>query len=440
MANTYTKISTVTVGAGGAASINFTSIPQTYTDLCVKLTFRDASVGAINNYVDVRPNSSTSSQTSRRIQGNGSSASSASFSIIYVPINSNISTSNTFGNAEIYIPNYAGSAFKSFSIDAVTENNATSAIAELWAALWSNTAAITSLEIGNSGSNLLQYSTATLYGISVGVKATGGTITSDANYFYHTFNASGTFTPTQSLTCDYLVVAGGGGGGGRFGGGGAGGGYRTSIGGSALSLTTTPYTVTIGAGGAGSPDAGASSVRGLNGSDSIFSTITSTAGGGGGGPGSTLAIQSGADGGSGGGTCGFNAGVVVGLGNTPSTSPSQGNNGGLGTSTTNFFGGGGGGAGAVGGDFVVSTRAGNGGAGTASSITGTSVTRGGGGGGGAFSGTAGTGGTGGGGNGGAGAAGGAGTVNTGGGGGGGGGSGRSGGTGGSGIVIVRYAR
>ena len=47
-----------------------------------------------------------------------------------------------------------------------------------------------------------------------GAKATGGTITTDGTYWFHTFTSSGTFTPTQSLTADMVVVAGGGGGGG----------------------------------------------------------------------------------------------------------------------------------------------------------------------------------------------------------------------------------
>ena len=42
MANTYTLISSVTVGSGGASSIDFTSIPATYTDLCLVWSGRSA--------------------------------------------------------------------------------------------------------------------------------------------------------------------------------------------------------------------------------------------------------------------------------------------------------------------------------------------------------------------------------------------------------------
>ncbi len=72
---------------------------------------------------------------------------------------------NTFANGEIYIPNYTASVNKSVSIDSVTENNATSAIAALDAGLWANTAAITSINLNGNNGNFVQYSTAYLYGI-----------------------------------------------------------------------------------------------------------------------------------------------------------------------------------------------------------------------------------------------------------------------------------
>jgi hypothetical protein len=45
MANTYEIISSVTVGAGGAAYIEFTNIPQTYTDLNLVFSGRNTSSG-----------------------------------------------------------------------------------------------------------------------------------------------------------------------------------------------------------------------------------------------------------------------------------------------------------------------------------------------------------------------------------------------------------
>ena len=220
---------------------------------------------------------------------------------------------------------------------------------------------------------------------------------------------------------DYLVIAGGGAGGKGQGGGGGAGGFRT---GTSFTISTgTSYTITVGAGGT------ATVTDGNNGSNSVFSTITSTGGGGGVGP-TTL---NGKSGGSGGGASDtYNSvGGTGGAGNTPSTSPSQGNNGGNGSSQAPA---GGGGAGAVGGNGSGLTG-GSGGAGTASSITGSSVTRGGGGGAGAVAGlgqSAGGGGSGGGGSGSTGT-GAAGAANT---GGGGGGGDSNGGAGGSGVVIL----
>ena len=95
-----------------------------------------------------------------------------------------------------------------------------------------------------------------------------------------TFTTSGSWTaPTGVTEVEYLIVAGGGGGGAKRGGGGGAGGFRTGTG---LSVTAgTDYTITVGGGGAGR--SAASLGRGTVGSDSVFSTITSTGGGGGGG-------------------------------------------------------------------------------------------------------------------------------------------------------------
>jgi hypothetical protein len=446
-------IQTVTVGAGGASSISFTSIPQTYTDLVVRTSYRTNAADIYDQLRLTFNGSSTAVYSFRGITGAGSgtpgSESSSSVSSIKVaPGVGNSATASTFTNDEIYIPNYTSSNNKSLSSNAVGENNATTAYASMFAGLWSNTAAITQITlVPESAGNFLQYSTATLYGVTsaaVGAKATGGIISQDANYFYHTFLASGTFTPTSNITADYLVVAGGGGGGvgdnsnqAQGGGGGGAGGLRctvTATGGggsleSALSLTaSTNYTVTVGAGGASS----------TSGSNSVFSSITST--GGGAGAGNNTNGSTGGSGGGGGAGTNNNQSGGTGTAN-------QGYNGGNGRN--NAKSGGGGGAGQAGENASSITGrgpdngngcGGNGGNGVATSISGTSVTYAGGGGGGSLY-VGGTGGTGGGGAGGASSTPTAGTANT---GGGGGGSAYSaianGGAGGSGIVIVRYAK
>lgn len=263
----------------------------------------------------------------------------------------------------------------------------------------------------------------TVSGLSNGTAYTFTVVATNAYGTGPASAASNSATPAIPVTStvEYLVVAGGGGGGDNDSGGGGAGGFRTATG---LSVSAgSPITVTVGGGGA---------YDGYRGTDSVFGSITSTAGGGGGGSSNAVNQE---NGGSGGGRGG--------LGNTPATSPSQGNNGGGGRMS------GGGGASQVGfeegyptgGSYVGSDRGGKGGNGTASSISGSSVTYAGGGGGygDILGGNPGTGGggfgtsltndppsT-------------AGTANT----GGGGGAGRTGAyvgkAGGSGIVIIRYA-
>ena len=263
---TMVKIETVTVGSGGAASIEFANIPQTYTDLVVLFSLRSAGNVTSSWSLRMTLNSDTTdgNYSYRYLQGDGSAVYSGSASNRYAgQLNNSTATASTFGNGTIYLPNYAGSTNKSYSSDTVAENNATGAFTNLLAGLRSNTAAITTLKLDDyNGNNLAQYSSATLYGISrttSQIKATGGMVYDTDTHVYHLFNTSGTFTPTQNLTVDYLVVAGGGGGGSLGGGAGAGGlrSTVTATGGggsleSALSLTAnTGYTVTVGAGGTG---------------------------------------------------------------------------------------------------------------------------------------------------------------------------------------------
>jgi hypothetical protein len=168
MANTYTLISSVTVGAGGAASIDFTSIPATYTDLVLKVSSRSSGTSVGNLYATF--NGSSSSYSSKYLQGSGTGTASGNGPSTFLGfgiVNTSSQTSNTFASTDIYVPNYAGSTNKSLSVDGVSENNASDAYARLVADLWSNTSAITSISITpESGyGNFVQYSTAYLYGI-----------------------------------------------------------------------------------------------------------------------------------------------------------------------------------------------------------------------------------------------------------------------------------
>jgi hypothetical protein len=148
------------------ASITFSSIPQTFTDLYLVLSVRSDG----NADIGIKFNNSTSNFSNRYLFGNGSSASSGTVYGNYIgAAPQNTYTASTFGNFAVYIPNYAGSTAKSYSSDAVSENNATTAIQAITAGLWNVTDAINRIDLYQlNGSNLVQYSSATLYGITKG--------------------------------------------------------------------------------------------------------------------------------------------------------------------------------------------------------------------------------------------------------------------------------
>ena len=160
----WTVIAHTEVGSGGATDIIFSSIAGTYTDLCLMLSGRATGSNATGDMF-FEFNDSGSNFSYRHLYGNGSSAVSASYSGIYGrDLSAATATANTFGSAEAYIPNYAGNTNKSLSVDTAGETNATTTLMSLAAGLWSNTAAITSVNLTTDG-NFVQYSTAYLYGI-----------------------------------------------------------------------------------------------------------------------------------------------------------------------------------------------------------------------------------------------------------------------------------
>jgi hypothetical protein len=193
------------------------------------------------------------------------------------------------------------------------------------------------------------------------LQATGGTVTCCGDFKIHTFTGPGTFSVSSLApgpsgnpnNLEYLVVAGGGGAGGQGpactagGGAGAGGGRFVAPSlapltypakplcgsptpGNVITATVTSFPITVGAGGAGGNPGGAGTKSvGVNGSNSIFSTIISAGGGQGQmHPTTTGPENAGGSGGGNGGPCGASS-ANKGAGNTPPTTPSQGNDGGL---------------------------------------------------------------------------------------------------------------
>lgn len=437
--NTYVALATQTLGSA-TNSVTFSSISSGYTDLRIVVANAKATNTARNVFIRVGDGSVDTGSNYSYTNLGARALSSTPFSARDTGQTSgrlSWYTAMTTAQAQmsiVDIMNYSNTTtFKTMlNSTRVQEGDATYSGVEDLVILWRSTSAINTISIFTDVADTFQAGTTfSLYGIaaaSVGAKATGGIISSDDQYYYHTFTSTGTFTPLQSLTCDFLVVAGGGGGGSGGGAGGA-GGYRTSVGTSGrnssaespLSVTATAYTITVGAGGAGG--AAGSSAVGVIGSNSVFSTITST----GGGRGASSSSQNGGAGGSGGGTFSGASAAGTGTANQGFDNTAAFRSGGAGVGGTN------------------STY--SGGAGLTSTLTGTAL-----GGGGASSGDqsgqpTGT----------ATAGGGAaatayttanagdGSANTGGGGGSGGGQtgvavAGAGGSGGSGIVVIRYAK
>jgi hypothetical protein len=166
--------------ATAAASIEFTSIPQTFTDLVLTISARSAASGARND-IQITINSDTGSNYSgRRLIGvdgvTQSAAGSGSPSAAQlVAIVGNGATADTFANGSIYFPNYTSTTNKSFSVDMVAENNSSSSyILGITAYLYTTSSAITSIKIQPDGWNLVAGTTMSLYGI---LKGTDGIVT-----------------------------------------------------------------------------------------------------------------------------------------------------------------------------------------------------------------------------------------------------------------------
>lgn len=431
-------IQTIEVPSGGSSAITFSNIPQSFDDLYVLFSLSTTQANT-NSWFLI--NGSSSNLSVRSLFGSGSGVTSETATRLVAGTDSE---SANFSNAAMLISNYARSdLFKSWSVDAVEETNATTAYQTIQAGLYSSNSPITSISLTDTaGGPFRQFSSASLYGIKRGADgrteaiASGGTITTSGGFTYHTFTSSSTLVVNRNVAVQALVVAGGGSGGPANAAGGGAGGYLAQ----SLSLASGSYPVTIGAGGTGQ------ATFGVSGNNSVFTSLTSVGGGrggdgansqppavggsGGGGGGQTVANTPGAAGTAGQGFAGGAASPFIGTG-------------------ANGTGGGGGGASAAGGNAGGSGGvAGAGGAG-AQWLNGSYYAGGGGGGANNINTiSAGAGGIGGGGNGGAGTGGfpaihgQAGTANTGGGGGGAGGQSGvgngTGGTGGSGVVIIRY--
>lgn len=424
MPTTYTPIAK-SVLTTNQSSVTLSAISGEYTDLVLVCSSKNSSTSStiIGN---ISLNGSTSNFHSILIDSYGSGMySTTDTRWIYNMIGSSGSTqTDTFGTTEIYFPSYSSNKYKVISTSYCADYNESGTSLGVSAALWSDTSAITSITLTPASGNFVTGSRFDLFGIS-NAGANSGSPTIKAQKVFTATGTTSWTAPTGVTSVEVLVVAGGGGGGGGVtsSAGGGGGGAGGLIYNSSYSVTpSSSYTVTVGAGGAAN----------TAGSNSVFDTLTATAGGRGG---SDAVSQQASTGGSGGGAQGR---VTTGYSGANGTTGQGSAGGGNGSVNYGYAGGGGGGAGGTGtAGSDISNTGGNGGVGL--SYFGTFYA--GGGGGGARGGSTAPGGSGGGGNGAFSTSNGtAGTTNRGGGGGGGGNgsTNTAGQSGGSGIVILRW--
>ena len=175
MAGTYKLIQAQPL-ASSAASVTFSSIPATYTDLVIRWSARASTSGAGYQNTKITLNGATSGSITSQtwLQNVAGSASSSRWDTSYpgyfwFEFNTPSAgwTSNTFSSYEVYLPNYAGSTQKVGSVFGAAENNATNPYFMIASAVKNTTtSAISSIEIAVSSDNFVSGSSFYLYGIS----------------------------------------------------------------------------------------------------------------------------------------------------------------------------------------------------------------------------------------------------------------------------------
>jgi hypothetical protein len=152
MPSTYTLIASNVLTSSGASSVTFSSIPQTFTDLVVRVSYRGNNAAEWEGFLSLRPNSA-SGTSNTYLTGTGSAAQSLRSTQFYSILdssgtysaNSNGSTANTFTSIEWYIPNYTATTTKQISGFATSEYNSSTTYMSISANYLSSTSAITSL-------------------------------------------------------------------------------------------------------------------------------------------------------------------------------------------------------------------------------------------------------------------------------------------------------
>ena len=154
MPATYEPIATTTLSS--AATITFSSIPATYTDLIMVVS---APTAASTAYTNMQINSDTATNYSwTLLDGDGAAAnSSRGTSTTFIPTWQRSTTDPTMGI--VHFLSYAGSTYKTVLVEGSTASLNT---VSRRVGLWRSTSAITTIYIA---ATLPIGTTATLYGI-----------------------------------------------------------------------------------------------------------------------------------------------------------------------------------------------------------------------------------------------------------------------------------
>lgn len=170
MPKQYACLAEVTVGAGGASTIDFNSIPQTYTDLLVVTSMRGTSTsGPESHFIIAAFNGVTTNRTFVRLEAYGGGVGSDNGTLAGIGVTGGSGgTVSTFNSGYFYVPDYAlATKTKVHYADWTSENNSTAAFdLGFITGHWNSTSAITSISLSITSTNIAQYSTATLYGIT----------------------------------------------------------------------------------------------------------------------------------------------------------------------------------------------------------------------------------------------------------------------------------
>jgi hypothetical protein len=158
----YESIQTVTVGGGGAANIQFTSIPATYTHLQIRI-FNLVSSSPIN--LNMKFNSATTNYNNHTVYGDGSSAGAAAGMSTSAIVAGVTSYTSAPGTNIIDILDYTNTnKYKTTRTLTGSDNNGAGFVA-LYSGLWMSTSAITQIDLTPNSGTFQQYTSAALYGI-----------------------------------------------------------------------------------------------------------------------------------------------------------------------------------------------------------------------------------------------------------------------------------